>query len=285
MIEKQAAMQQAVVIPTEQRQTNVPVSPDVPAPSFNLPALVSPQEALLVIEENLEGMGGGKFDKIKIPSGGGISFEVRDENGETIPMKSLRGVIIHKKPFRAWYIKSFDEKTDEDTGIPDCFSDDMIHGSGCETAGIPAGQLCATCPKGQWGSNRKGGKGKDCADKIRIHTLLEDCVFPIVIDLPPTSLQNFTNYINRLTNKLNCFYGVVTNIGLEKDKNNKGTEYSKTTFAKSVNLTPQEKQAIKQYIEILRPRMERISRESIGEVDVVEVEADGTTGGESDQLY
>ncbi len=260
------------------------------APTFDLPVLVSPEEAAMVVQENLQGLDGVRFDKIKIPSGGGISFEVPDENGEATPVKKLEGVILHKKPFRAWYIKSFDEKTDEDTGVPDCWSEDMVHGSGCEAAGIPVGQKCADCPKGQWGSDRRGGKGKDCPKKMRLHTLMEGSVFPVVLDLPPTSLGNFTDYIKRLANKLNPFYGVVTSIGLEKEKSGSGIEYSKATFGKAAGLNAQERSAIKKYIETLRPQMEQISRESIGEVDAVEVggteAATGADGaGDGAQLY
>ena len=256
-------------------------------PTFNLPALTHPQEAMEVIHENLDGMGEMKFDKINMPSGGGIAFTIVDEDGKEEPVKEIKGVLLYKKPFKAWYIKAFEEKTDEDTGAPDCFSSDMVHGSGCEAAGIPEGQLCKTCPKNQWGSDRKGGKGKDCADKIRIYILPEENVFPKFMDLPPTSIGGFKDYVKRLANKLNPFYGVVTVVGLDTDKSGGGIKFSKATFAKAVNLSREERGSIKGYINTLTPLMERISRESIapdGDV-VVEGETAAVGAGSGEQPY
>lgn len=251
----------------ESQETGVAVADE---PTFNLPVLVTPEEAAMVVQENMEGLEDLRFDKVKIPSGGGLSFDVPDENGESIPYKTLEGVILHKKPFKVWYAKAFDEKEEDDIGIPDCFSDDGIYGSGCEEEGIPAEQRCADCPKGQWGSNRRGGKGKDCADKIRLHILFEESVFPVVLDLPPTSVANFKDYVKRLANKLNPFYGVVTTIGLEKDKSGSGKSFSRATFAKAAGLNAQGRKVIKNYIETLRPQMESMTRESVAEAEVVE---------------
>ncbi len=254
-----------------ENQTSVQVA----EPTINLPMLSDPEGAKQIIQENLDGLGDMKFDKIDMPSGGGISFTIIDENNKKIPLTELSGVLLHKKPFKAWYIKSFDEKDEDDIGIPDCFSEDNVHGSGCEEAGIPEGQLCKTCPKNQWGSDRRGGKGKDCAEKIRIHILMEENAFPKYIDLPPTSTGNFKDYVKRLANKLNPFYGVVTTVGLESDKSGKGIEYSKATFARSTNLSKEERIAIRQYIGTIEPIMERISPESIAVVDIDGDSSDG----------
>ena len=234
-------------------------------PSFNLPVLVSPEEAMEVIHQNLDNLGEMRFDKIKMPSGGGISFALIDENGKKTPLTELRGIILDKFPFKAWYIKSYDEKEKDDIGIPDCFSDDNVHGSGCPEAGIPKGQVCADCPKNQWGSDRRGGRGKDCAEKIRVHILLEDSVFPKYIDLPPTSITNFKEYVKRLSDKLNLYYGVVTIIGLEESENSGKTPFTRATFSKAANLSSTEKVKIRDYIKTLYPSMRKITRESIGE--------------------
>lgn len=242
--------------------------------TIDLPVLHNPDEFAEVMRENMEGMGEQRFDKIQMPSGGGLAFTVVDENGEETPMEKLRGVILHKQPFKAWYAKSFDEKSEDDLGIPDCFSEDNQTGSGCPKAGIPAGQECATCPKGQWGSDRRGGKGKDCTDKIRLHVLLEGESLPKYIDLPPTSMGNFKDYMKRLTTKGNVFYGVVTTIGLESAKSGGGIKYSKVKFAKAAQLTPNEKDAIKGLIRALTPYMAKVSRESI----TYDTEAQGDDG-------
>lgn len=264
----------------EQAATNSATQALTPyAPTFNLPVLADQQTALEVISENLDGMGDFKFDKIDMPGGGGISFVVIDEEGVEKPMQEIKGIVLDKFPFKRWYAKAFDDKDADDIGIPDCFSADNVHGSGCEEANIPAGQLCAECRFGQWGSDRKGGRGKDCADKIRFHILQEGNVFPVYIDTPPTSLANFKDYVKRLANKLLPFYGVVTVVGLERDKSGGGISYSKLTFKKAADLTGEERRAIKEYIGTLLPSMRSITRESIGEVAGVAVAAvDGEAG-------
>lgn len=233
------------------------------APTIDLPILTQKDEALSVIQENLVGFGKLKFDKIRMPAGGGLTFEVADENGEIAPAQEIRGVIIDHFPFKAWWEKSFEEKTDDDDKRPDCYSADGITGTGCPTKGIPEGQKCANCPKGAWGSDRRGGRGKDCSDKIRIHVLREGEVFPVFIDLPATSHANLKDYIKRLTNRLKHYYGVVTVIKLEKDKNAGGISYSKATFAKAADLTPAEKVAMKQYIDSMKDTIRQIDAETI----------------------
>ena len=244
-------------------------------PTFNLPVLVNPEEASEIIAENMEGMGDFRFDKIKMPAGGGITFEIIDEKGEPDAVKELRGVLLDKFPFKAWYEKSFDEKDkdDEDAGIPNCFSSNNTHGSGFvdETGNvvIPEGQLCTECRFGQWGSSRKGGRGKDCSDKIRVHILMEGEAFPKFIDAPPTSLANFKKYVKLLSNKAKSFYGVVTTLKLEKDKSDGGIEYSKVLFTRAADLTRDERLTIKDMIQTLLPSMRRITRDSIADQAVV----------------
>ncbi len=238
-------------------------------PTINLPILLNPEEALEVINENMEDLDTEyRFEKITVPGSGGIAFTIVDENGEPNPAKTISGIVLDKYSFKVWYKKSFDEKTDEDTGIPDCFSADCVHGSGCPAEGIPEGQLCKDCPKGQWGSARKGGPGKDCSDKIRIHVLREGRMFPFYMDIPSSSVKNFTKHVQRLADNGKYFYSVITVLGLEQTTNDAGTKYSRVTFNSAGILTKQEKAAIKQYIETLKPAMRKLTLDSMAEKPV-----------------
>ena len=240
-------------------------------PTFNLPILSDPQGSLEVIQENMEDLDREyKFEKITVPGSGGIAFTVIDENGNAVPMTKITGIILDKFSFSAWYIKSFDEKTDEDTGIPDCLSTDLVHGSGCPDVGIPENQLCASCPKGQWGSQRKGGRGKDCSNKIRVHILRENRMFPFFIDLPPSSIGKFGDHVQRLADNGFSYYAAVTTMGIETATNDAGTKYSKATFNKSASLTKEEKAAIKGFIRQLMPSMRKVTEESFQEIKPVE---------------
>ena len=233
------------------------------APTIDLPILTQKDEALSVIQENLTGLGKLKFDKIRMPAGGGLTFEVADENGEVVPVQEIRGIIIDHFPFKAWWAKSFEEKTKDDDKRPDCFSADCITGKGCPAKGIPENQKCKDCPKGAWGSDRRGRGGKDCSDKIRVHILREGEVFPVFIDLPASSHANLKDYIKRLTNRLKHYYGVVTSIKLEKDKTPDEIVYSKVTFSRAADLSPTEKVAMKQYIDSMMDTIRQIDTETI----------------------
>lgn len=227
--------------------------------TINLPALTQREEALEVMQENLEGMEGQfKFDKVKIPSGGGISFEVIDEAGEPNPVKELRGVVVDYYPINAWWHDEFGGEKNP----PTCSSMDCKVGTGSEEYGIPAGQPCATCPKNQWGSDPKNGRGKACKNMVRVYILQEGNVFPVLLALPPTSIGSWKQYIQRLTNKLLPYYGVVTVAKLEKERNSDGIEFSKVSFAKAADLSPAEKKAIKDYARTMRPAMRAVAIDS-----------------------
>lgn len=227
--------------------------------TFNLPVLVDKEEAMEVIQTNLEALGGEfKFDKVKIPSGGGTSFEVIDENGEANPYKAINGVVLDFYPINAWWGKEYTGEKNP----PDCSSLDCIIGTGSKEYGIPKGQKCASCPKNQWGSDPKGGKGKACKNIIRVFVLQEGSILPVLLALPPTSTGNWKEYIRRLTTKMKPYYGVVTSVKLEKDKSEGGIEYSKTVFGKAADLTREEKASLKEFVASLKPAMRSVGIDS-----------------------
>lgn len=241
--------------------------------TINLPALTQREEALEVMQENLEGMEGQfKFDKVKIPSGGGISFEITDEAGEPIPIKELTGVVLDYYGIKACWKDEFSGGKN----APDCSSMDCKIGTGSEVLGLPAGQSCKDCPYNQWGSDPKGGKGKHCKDIYRVYVLRENSMFPVLLALPPTSLANWELYVRRLTNKIIPYTGVVTMAKLEKDRNAGGIEYSKVVFAKAANLTPAERKTLKEVARSMKPAMRAQA------IDATEYNAEAAPSGAND---
>jgi hypothetical protein len=246
-------------------------------PAIELPLLVDPNEVILAARENTVEGERFPFDRIKMPSGGGITFELQDENGEATPCPALKAIVIGFKPFKSWYEKTYDQRDpDEEMPLPDCFSADTITGSGCncESYQIPAGQACASCPLNQWGSSRRGGKGKECHDRMRVWFLLEGYAVPMYIDLPKTSLTNFKDYRKRLTKKAKVIYGVVTVIKLEKAKSETKIDYSKATFNSAGDLAPSERAAVRQYMDAISNSL-RIERDTITEIQSPEHEEEG----------
>jgi hypothetical protein len=156
-----------------------------------------------------------------MPSGGGIAFEVPQLDGEIEPVKTLRGIIVAHRIGRAYWKDSLD---DSGGGTPpDCASRDGKHG-----VGEPGG-LCANCPLNQFGSDKRE-RGKACKEMKLIFLLKPDSLLPIVVVLPPTSLQPFKKYLMRLTMSATPYSKVETEISLEKDSNADGIDFAKAKF-------------------------------------------------------
>lgn len=223
-------------------------------PTINLPIITNHDELLEAIQANSADGEKQRFDRISVPSGGGLSFTVVDENNQEAALAKFRGIILHFQPYCIWYLKSFSDREENEDPIF-CFSADKITGCGCPEGDILEGQSCATCPKKQRGSDRNGGDGSDCHDRIAVWIAKENDALPVLVDLPRTSLGNFRDYRNFLTTKIGKpLYGVVTEIGLEK-VDGKKAKYSAVTFTRADSLTADEKTIIKELIESLKSDM------------------------------
>lgn len=192
----------------------------VKAAGFNLVTL-SPEMSEGISEE-MDGLGQIPFDRVKIPSGGGLAFEVPGEdedNPESV--NELTGVILHHHPVNAYWKESFSGANDS----PDCSSLDGKTGVEKETGEI---RDCASCPYNQFGSD---GQGKACKNIHRIYLLREGNPIPIILSLPPTSLKSMRDYIGkRILVKGLRSYQVITKITLKKEKNAAGIAYSRAVF-------------------------------------------------------
>lgn len=261
---------QPAIQPAQNQTANLAAVPSSQLPAtIDLPLLQNPDETLEVMAENLQQFKKKMhFNSLKVPSGGGLSFKTVGDDGKTIEVAKLTGIILDYFYYKGWWEIDFDKRKEDDDKRPNCYSKDFEHGSGCHTASgivIPAGQICNSCKFGVWGSDRRGGKGKDCNDRIRIHILCQGDAFPTRIDLPVMSHGNFEDYIKLLTGKAKFLYGVVSEITLTNDKNKSGIEYSKAVFARGQDLAPMERKAIKEYIKISLDEMRALDLDSIAE--------------------
>lgn len=177
------------------------------------------------------------FDRVKMPSSGSTVFEIPDDDGETTAVKDFAGVILHHQPLFMYY-------TYEYTGghnPPDCGSYDGVTGQG-----NPGGS-CRTCRYNQFGTGKNDGKA--CKNYRRLYILREGEIFPLLLHLPPTSLQEYTRYMKqllkkRLTQKDLRSNTVVTRFSLQKAANTDSVPYSQAKFAFVRELTPEEQAVI-----------------------------------------
>ena len=114
----------------------------------NAPAVVDPNSFSImkigdisqiqeVVETNLgdEDFSPFDLDRITVPAGGGIAWEVPTVNGPE-SQKEIHGVIVLAKKVRSYWKDS----SATDGTPPDCASADGIHGQG------DPGGLCKQCP-------------------------------------------------------------------------------------------------------------------------------------------
>jgi hypothetical protein len=197
----------------------------------------SPEETAASIKVN---MGGAGLDlstlpRIKIPSGGGLAFEVPTLEG-TEPSKTVEGVICYFNDFRTYW-----EDSEAQGTPPDCSSEDMDQGRG------DPGGACGVCPMSQWGSG-KNGTGQACATKRKLLIVPSDRSLPIMIDAPPTSLKSVKAYFQNLASFSTRFYHVMSEFSLEADKTDKGVKYSKLNVKMSRKLTDKEREIMNLYV-------------------------------------
>ena len=191
-----------------------------------------------MLNEELDGLGQVPFDAVKIPSGGGLAFEIPgDDPDAPETAQSLLGVIVHHHPINAYWEHDFDGSNN----LPDCSSMDGKRGLDVKTGEV---RDCADCPFNQFGSGRNG-VGKACKNGHRIYLLRENEALPILLTLPPTSLKSFKEYLaKRLVMKGKRSTDALTAIKLKREKNGDGIAYSACVFSKAGDLTKDQVVAI-----------------------------------------
>lgn len=200
--------------------------------NFNLVTLEG--EIAEAIAEEMDGLGTVPFDRVKIPSGGGIAFELPGEDEDNPESATeLVGVILYHHPVNAYWAEKFEGGSDQ----PDCSSNDGKMGVLKETGEC---KTCADCPFNQFGSG-DNGSGKACKNTHRIYILREGNPVPLILSLPPTSLKYLRDYISKriLLKGMRCYHAV-TKITLKKEKSAAGIAYSRAAFTFVEKLAPEQ---------------------------------------------
>lgn len=203
--------------------------------------------------EELAGLNSG-FDRIKLPAGGGINFEIPNlENAdEPIAVKEFSAVILHHHPLFTYYKSKYNGSNNP----PDCCSVDGITGVG--TPGVK----CASCELNDFGSGENGSKA--CKNKHRLYLLREKEIFPIVLILPASSIQELSKYIRRLLSTGRKSDSVVTKLTLKKAVNKTGISFARVHFSVSRDLKQSEKDGLRELIHQIKDHPQNNNEEAIG---------------------
>lgn len=215
---------------------------------FEVPALLNPTD----IEEEMDGLQ-FRFTNVKIPSGGGLAFELPGDDDDVEYVKEIEGAIVYHHPVNVYWAERYDGQG----GPPDCSALDGKHG-----VGDPGGN-CDTCHLNEWGSGEEG-EGKACQNRHRVYILQEDEMFPLLISLPPTSLGNFSDFVSRkVLQKGFKTYQILTKVTLKKAVSKSGFEHSQAVF-KVVGILPKEvAEGIKNYRNVIREMVVGVSVEQV----------------------
>lgn len=196
------------------------------------------------IAEELDGLGTIPFDRVKIPSGGAKTFEIPTEDGDdTESVNDITGVIVYHHAANAYWENEYSGAIED----PLCSSMDGKTGVNRKTGEVIN---CATCPLNQYGSTQNGGKA--CKNVHRCYIMRNGNPIPLLLNLPPTSLNSFRNYLGKkVLLKGYKASDIVTKITLKTDSNKGGIKYSKTAFENLGPLSKEEKdkiQAVKESV-------------------------------------
>jgi len=164
----------------------------------------------------LDATTGLSFNVVKIMRES-AQFEVGPDEYE----KVLTGHILFKHRANQWWRVSFDERSEEDSPVPNCYSVDAIKPCGGDDI---QSDLCATCEQNKFGSGRDG-VGKACRNSMRFLFLRDGAVLPVVIIAPPTSLSkkgSLQQWLNDVPNRVASAY---SKLGIKNSKGGPVVDY------------------------------------------------------------
>ena len=163
-----------------------------------------------------------------------ISFRAGVMTYKDAPIKgnAIECVILGFAFENQWYSNAeFDPNA---MARPDCFAlnmSDAKHMAPVQAdCTLPQHNECDTCPKFQWDTDQKGGKGKACKQKVRLVLMARNDLDAedlgdvakadlVLATVPTTSVKNFTKYVNSLAQEFDSHpMGVLTKISCRPDQ-------------------------------------------------------------------
>lgn len=100
-------------------------------------------------------------------------------------------------PVNVWYEKLFNPV---EVSPPDCWRPGGLKPE--QNCAKIQSKLCVSCPQNRWGSgvSRDGmpSRGKACSNLRRLILKLAGVDFPVILNLPPTSVKSFNQYLKTL---------------------------------------------------------------------------------------
>ena len=227
--------------------------------------VVASGEAMDVIRQNLGGElpSPADFTRVKVPAGGGTTWEIPTVDGDSESNKEIQGIIVYVARRRAYWASG-----NPSGEPPQCSSSD------CETGiGNPGGK-CEECPFNQFGSAHKvdgtAGRGKACKESKLLFILRAGQTLPDVVVVPAGSLRAVRQYQLKIGMP---YWSLVTRLVLEKAQNKDGITYAQIKPSRVGQLQPETAQRVLAYSKSLQQVFEQatVERADMEEGEPVEV--------------
>ena len=128
--------------------------------------------------------------------------------------------------------------------------------------GEPGG-TCATCTLSQFGS-ASNGRGKACKNMRVLYLLRSGEFMPLAINLSPTSISPFREFLNQgFVFRNRATYGSLVEIGLKRQTNPEGKDYSVATFKRLGDFHGDQLVAVRKYALSFREQIRGMNRQRI----------------------
>ena len=200
----------------------------------------------------------GDLLRLKVPGSGGQTWETVDAlTGEVMPERTVTGIVVLWQMQRAYWSKPYGEQG-EASNLPECVSVDALTG-----VGAPGGD-CTNCPLAKFGTavNKDGsqGAGQACTQMMTVFFVRPKSLLPMLLRVPPSSLQNMRRFFVGLTEADLHYRNVVIEFGLEKVKNEGGLEYSRIRPRVAGRVPAEKFDVVEAYGEQMRPLLVQTAR-------------------------
>lgn len=222
--------------------------------NFLLPEMAAGDFTNDDLADDLEGMQ-LSFQRVKIPGGGMLQFEIPGDNPEEPDyVKTIEGIIVYSHLNNAYWAEGMEY---DDNATPLCSSLDGKVG-----CGSPGG-TCATCSLNKFGTatdaNGKPAKGKACKNMRSLYVLRNGDAMPILLSLPPTSLTPYKEFANAcFLMKNRPLYTGLVQIGLKRVEG--ANAYSIATFKKLRDFVGEELMQVKAYALTFREQIKMLNQ-------------------------
>jgi hypothetical protein len=171
--------------------------------------------------------------KIKIPSGGGLAYEVQtDEEDDAEYMKQIDGVVIFTHRANGFWPGAYGSGEDQNQP-PACASMDGKTAIWTDTGEL---RSCEGCPYNEYGSGAdqtgKQGRGKACKNMRRLYLMMSGDPNLYLLTVPPTSIKDVNRQLAKILAGGVPYTGMILRFTLEKATNANGVAYSKVVIKK-----------------------------------------------------